>query len=202
VVREGEPAVVNQAQMELGAMVCTPADPRCERCPLHEICVARRDGIVERLPELAKQRETVALECTVLLVRRGDEVLLRRRRPDELLPGMWDLPGAFTGIQGDRSSDLPAANALLPLTVTPGAVLGRIKHAITYRRITLDVHEVAVEEGSDRSLVGTDGAELLWCTASAALSKALSSPARRALRRWGRPPAGAPLDTPEPARVS
>ena len=34
----------NQALMELGATVCTPDRPACDRCPLRDVCVARRDS--------------------------------------------------------------------------------------------------------------------------------------------------------------
>ena len=35
----------NQALMELGALVCTPTAPQCDRCPLARQCVARREGL-------------------------------------------------------------------------------------------------------------------------------------------------------------
>ncbi len=35
----------NQALMELGALVCSPAAPRCSECPLRAVCRARRLGI-------------------------------------------------------------------------------------------------------------------------------------------------------------
>ena len=40
----------NQALMELGALVCTPAAPRCGDCPLAGDCVARRLGRQESIP--------------------------------------------------------------------------------------------------------------------------------------------------------
>jgi A/G-specific adenine glycosylase len=186
VVAEGAPAVVNQAQMELGALVCTPARPRCGACPLAASCIAHREGLVEVLPELPEKRATVDVTRTVLLVRRGGSVLLRRRREEELLPGLWDLPGAFTGIGGDRSAGTAEAEASLPIPVEPGAVLGKIRHAITYRRIVLEVREARpVERRRRRPPAGPDGAEFLWCPAPQALERALSSPARRILLKWG-----------------
>ncbi|HET9885873.1 MAG TPA: A/G-specific adenine glycosylase, partial [bacterium] len=40
-VEEGDPSKINQAQMELGALVCTPKNPKCDECPVCGICVAR-----------------------------------------------------------------------------------------------------------------------------------------------------------------
>ena len=40
----------NQALMELGALVCTPTAPDCEKCPLRANCAAKRSGLQERIP--------------------------------------------------------------------------------------------------------------------------------------------------------
>jgi A/G-specific adenine glycosylase len=196
-VERGEPAAVNQAQMELGATVCTPSNSQCACCPLASRCAARREGLVGILPELPRKRPTVDVSRTVLLVREGSRVLLRRRRADELLPGIWDLPGAFTGIGGDRSGGFADAKGSLPIPVRSGEFLGKIKHAITYRRIVLEVREAHPSNGggsrrrpgsrSAQPLTGPDGAEFLWCSLPHALERALSSPARRILRKWGIP---------------
>ena len=45
----------NQAMMELGALVCTPRNPRCDVCPLKGRCVARKENKTDRIPALAKR---------------------------------------------------------------------------------------------------------------------------------------------------
>jgi A/G-specific adenine glycosylase len=198
-VVRGVPGEVNQAQMELGALVCTPASPDCGRCPLASRCAALAQDLVGLLPELPPKRSTVELERTVLLVRQGERVLLRRRRHDELSPGLWDLPGAFTGAGGDRSGGLLDVERSLPVRVTSLGLLGTVRHAVTYRRIVLRVREAravrtraaapqastgGLEEGRT-VLSGRDGAEYAWFRARDALGKAVSSPARRILLAWG-----------------
>jgi A/G-specific adenine glycosylase len=175
--------------MELGALVCLPREPRCGECPLADRCVANREGRQAELPERPAKRPPVSLRRTVLLVRRGDRVLLRRRLESELLPGLWDLPGAFSGSEGDRSAGLEEARGLLPFPVETGETLGTLRHAITYRRITLEVREAAPRgadgEADSPGLAGPDGAALAWRRRDEAIAGALSSPARRILRRWG-----------------
>jgi len=39
-VGPGRPGDLNQAVMELGATVCTPRGPKCEECPVEELCLA------------------------------------------------------------------------------------------------------------------------------------------------------------------
>ena len=45
-----DPAVFNQAWMELGALVCLPARPECQRCPIASHCLARQRGTAAGLP--------------------------------------------------------------------------------------------------------------------------------------------------------
>ena len=40
------PHIFSQSLMELGALVCTPKNPRCEICPLQEWCQGKKDPLV------------------------------------------------------------------------------------------------------------------------------------------------------------
>src|SRR5690606_24766036 len=46
-----------QAMMDLGATICTPKRPSCNRCPLEAMCEARAAGIEETLPKRAPKKE-------------------------------------------------------------------------------------------------------------------------------------------------
>ncbi len=180
-VAAGDPGTVNQAQMELGALVCLPRAPRCAACPCCGLCVARREGRVHELPRLPPRREVVTVRRAVLVVRRGDDLLLRRRRAGEVSAGLWDFPGAFTGADGDAGSGVEAAAALLPFAVRVGERLGAVRHAVTYRRILAEIFAAEPARRPPRAVRGTDGAELAWLPAASAADAALSSPARRTL---------------------
>ncbi len=47
------PSQLNPALMELGALVCTPKNPRCEVCPVEKWCAARRQNRQHELPQRA-----------------------------------------------------------------------------------------------------------------------------------------------------
>ena len=181
VVEVGKPSEVNQAQMEFGALLCLPRNPKCDACPCAAFCVARATDRIEDFPQLPPKKKSVDVERDVLLVRRGAKVLLRRRRDDELLPGLWDFPGCFTGRGGDVSTDLDFARGLLPFPVEIEGMVGTHRHGITHRRITLRVHAARTKSRATR---GEDGAELQWVDPIDALDLALSSPARRILQKF------------------
>jgi A/G-specific adenine glycosylase len=139
---------LNEAQMELGATVCAPRNPRCEVCPLTALCVARAAGLAASLPRkgrvnTSRTREVLAFVCE----RRGR--LLARRRPDNgVNAGLWELPNLEAN-SGTRA--LEAARALLggqALRVRPALAL---RHTITSTQIRLQVFQVDLADGRLRA---------------------------------------------------
>jgi len=109
------PGEFNQAVMELGATVCLPGKPWCVRCPLSDFCRARAGGLERELPVKSRKAETIRISLTLLLLLRGDRVLLRQREADsKRMAGFWELPEA----------------GLLPQAALLGAV-GTVRHTIT-----------------------------------------------------------------------
>ena len=82
-----QPGDFNQAMMELGATLCSPALPRCEACPLREWC-ATRGALPTK--EGAVRRQKVA--AYALALKRGSVYLKQRKARESLMPEMWELP--------------------------------------------------------------------------------------------------------------
>jgi len=161
---EGHDAgTVNEATMELGALVCAPRSPRCDVCPLSDGCRALRDGEPERFPSPRAKAATVELRAHVAVVLSGERVLLRRAGADELLKGMWTLPELGSLPDGFRQSS---------------EARGTVRHAITRHRITWRVHRV-VADGTKPP----PGME--WCDPSDLSLRLVSSLPRKALAMAG-----------------
>jgi A/G-specific adenine glycosylase len=81
------PGDFNQAMMELGALVCLPGQPLCQRCPVASHCDSQgADALQIQAP-----RRKATLHYA--LVGNNGAVLLRQRASgDSLMPGMWELP--------------------------------------------------------------------------------------------------------------
>jgi A/G-specific adenine glycosylase len=81
------PGDFNQAMMELGAVVCLPANPTCGRCPVIDFCKLR--GAAPRNAQPPRKKAMLAY----LFAQNKDSVFLRQRpRNASLMPGMWELP--------------------------------------------------------------------------------------------------------------
>ena len=87
------PSTFNQALMELGATVCLPnGAPKCEVCPWHDICEARKQDKISELPVKKKAKERRVEKKTVLIIKDGDQLALHKRPNKGLLAGLYELP--------------------------------------------------------------------------------------------------------------
>jgi len=151
-----DPGRFNQAMMELGATICLPRDPLCLLCPVSSDCKARIEGKQAQLPVKLKRIEPVRVETTLLLVERGEKILLWRRDPDSLrLGGFWELPS---------TEDFPE--------VTPQETLGSFRHSITNHNYTCTVMRARVTRASNR---------FQWIERSELKQLPLSTTARKAM---------------------
>ena len=90
-----------QGLMDLGATLCTRSRPECARCPVGDLCVATRDDRVAELPAPRPRKALATREVRMLVLRRGNEVLLERRPPSGVWGGLWSLPEMPAGGTGN-----------------------------------------------------------------------------------------------------
>jgi len=133
-----------QAMMDLGALVCTPRSPACERCPLDDACLARRRGTIALRPERRPRGAVPHVEVAVAwLLNRRNEVLLTLRKPEGLLGGLWELPGGKL-LPGERPATALRRELREELGLRGLGVLrprGSVRHAYSHFTVTLHVFE-------------------------------------------------------------
>lgn len=82
-----------QAQMDLGATVCTRARPACASCPLGVDCVARIQNRTAELPTRKPAKTIPQRQARVLWFEDHDgRILLQRRPPAGIWASLWTLP--------------------------------------------------------------------------------------------------------------
>jgi A/G-specific adenine glycosylase len=171
----------NQALMELGATVCTPRKPACPACPLRSSCAARALGIQEELPEGKARKAPVAVTVAAALVERDGRILLVRRGEGRLMGRFWEVPQTSLSGRGrpDLVRELREAHGL---EVSPGALVGQARHAITFRRIRVDVYRTRL-----RREPPPDTERCRWASPAEIASLPTSSLTRKILRGLGTP---------------
>ena len=147
------PGDLNQALMELGALLCTPRSPHCLACPLTRSCDAHKRGDAADLPKKARKAAPKRLEAACALIERRGKVLITRRPERGLMAGMWELAG------GDLLSDAgetPEAGIRRALREHTGLIakqvslVGEVTHAFTHRALRLFVFRCESEPGRVR----------------------------------------------------
>jgi A/G-specific adenine glycosylase len=170
----------NQALMELGAVVCTPAAPRCGACPLAERCLARQSGTPEAFPARGPKPAPTAVEEAAVVIRRGARVLLARRPAHGRWAGLWEFPhGPLATGEAHTQAAQRLAAELTGLEVRLLPELATVRHGVTRFRITMVCFEAEHVAGSFRSAFYTEGA---WLAPKQLAAYPVSSPQRRLIR--------------------
>ena len=81
-----------QAQMDLGATICTRTKPKCIICPLQKMCLSLAYNHIEKYP-LKKNKAVKKIKSTVFhLYQYQDEILLMKKPNQGIWGGLYVLP--------------------------------------------------------------------------------------------------------------
>ncbi len=154
-----------EALMELGAVVCTPARPRCTDCPVRDDCAARRLGLAETLPVKPARAKIPHFDVAAGIIFRTParrEFLIARRPLDGMLGGLWEFPGGKLE-PGETLPDCLRREIReeLAMEISVREPVTVVKHAFTHFKITL--HAFAAEwTGGEPQKIGV--ADWAWVT--------------------------------------
>ena len=124
-------AAYTQGMMDLGATVCSRANPNCPRCPLQGRCLARLRNEVDRYPA-RKPSRALPLRSVAMFVfqDRDGRVLLEKRPPNGIWGSLYSLPQIDMPSPAQSPSDnLVRATHASPVqknTVSPIAAAERV----------------------------------------------------------------------------
>ncbi len=146
------PGAFNQALMELGARICTPRAPACERCPLAPHCAARAAGKQAALPIRRTKRPVPHVEAAAAVICDNGRYLLLRRPPTGLLGGLWTWPAAeVVGDEQPADALRIYLREVLDVEAEVGQLLATVRHEFTHRRLRLHAFACRILAGHPRS---------------------------------------------------
>jgi A/G-specific adenine glycosylase len=185
----GRAGMFNEALMELGATVCTPRVPVCDRCTLRDLCRAYAHGDPEALP-VRRPRESIPHyeAAAAVTIRTDGRVLVAQREADDMLGGLWEFPGG----KREEGETLPECliremREELDIGVTVGEQVTVVQHIYSHFRLTLHVFYCQLVSGQPRCL---ECAAFQWVTLAGLDELPMSVADRKIARILQEPPSG------------
>lgn len=123
---DDRPGDMNQALMDLGATICLPGTPECDRCPIASECEAYREGEPEMLPILPQKKAPKEIPMAVCLLHQDGKIYAAQRK-EALLKGLY----VFFLLEGE--SDVDALADALGLPASDIQYHGEARHVFTHR---------------------------------------------------------------------
>jgi A/G-specific adenine glycosylase len=132
-----DPGGYNQAIMDHGATVCTPARPDCEECPVQEKCFAFKERKIDELPVRTRKAALKQRHFHYLILENGERAVWIRRRTEGIWSGLYEP----LLIEADNPLDRHALEATGTLQAygigNPIEYEGELIHLLTHQRVTV-----------------------------------------------------------------
>jgi A/G-specific adenine glycosylase len=149
-----------QGLMDLGATLCTRSKPRCPACPINTGCQAYANNLVSQLPTPKPRKVIPEKDTTMLVLMRGNEVMLEKRAPIGIWGGLWSFPEVDI-------DDVTLQNAS-PLT--------KLTHTFTHFKLHIQPQLVHTNKKPQANEPRT-----IWLSVDDAIGAAVPTPIRKIL---------------------
>ena len=144
IIPENAASDFNQSLIELGAIICVPnGEPKCEECPLKEMCVAHGENLTSEIPVKKKAKARKIENRTVLVFKDDNKIAIRKRPAKGLLAGLYEFPNLDGHLSMDEVTQYSKTIGLMPVRVQK---LPEAKHIFSHIEWHMTGYEVAVDE--------------------------------------------------------
>jgi A/G-specific adenine glycosylase len=175
-VSEKRPGDWNQAMMELGAVVCLPASPRCPECPVRRHCLGRRADPLAYPARSRRDARLEIIEAAAFVERRKRVLLVRGAHPRGWWRGLWTLPRCGRG-SGDPAKALAAhVRRVSGLSCRFDDGPTEMRYSVTRHRVAMLVYRASSAAGGVRR-----GTSARWFDVTALEDVGVPAPDRRTI---------------------
>jgi A/G-specific adenine glycosylase len=155
------PSEFNQAMMEVGSMVCTPKNPKCDGCPLQLNCIGYQTMRTDVIPYKSPSKKVPHHKIVVgVIENESGEILIAKRPEDVMLGGLWEFPG---GKMESGESELDTLNREiyeeLGVEICDENRFYEVKHAYSHFKITLVAYKCKISGGKPKPVTSS---EIKW----------------------------------------
>jgi A/G-specific adenine glycosylase len=164
-----------QAQMDLGATLCTRANPKCEHCPLNDKCLALLQGNPKIYPT-PKPKKIAPIRKTNWIVaqRPSGEVLLEHRSPTGIWGGLWAFPEL-----SDEKHLVETCKNKYQIEIISKQKKSTLRHVFSHFKLDITPFKVTCELGEEHI---NETKNISWYKISEALELGLPAPVKTLLQ--------------------
>ncbi|GAA5217490.1 A/G-specific adenine glycosylase [Corallincola platygyrae] len=171
---ENEVAAFNQAMMDMGATLCSRSKPLCAECPVAEMCQGFASGNPKSFPVSKPKKQIPTRHTHMLLLKRGDSILLYQRPPSGLWGGLWGFPEA------DSTQSLAELCEQLGLSVAEAKAMSPFRH--TFSHFHLEITPLLFDAPTQQSAsLCMESVPTLWYNLAQPASVGLAAPTKKLL---------------------
>jgi A/G-specific adenine glycosylase len=140
--------------MELGALVCTPRQPRCPECPLRGVCRAAQLKTPEAYPNKKKKMKVPhKVVGAAVILNAKNQILIAQRNPRK---ACWPASGIPRRQDRRRRDHAPMHRPRIAgrngIDIEVGPRLVTVHHAYSHFTIELHAHFARIRSGRPRHL--------------------------------------------------
>jgi A/G-specific adenine glycosylase len=131
-----EPDIYTHAMMELGATICKPVRPKCDICPLQEICQSYEHQTQASFPYKSKATSKKHIKWMTCIIYNEHNAYVLKKETQSLFEGMYLF------LQVESESVVYTIEWLLEqgIHVEHESFLNQTKHVFTHQVWEMDVH--------------------------------------------------------------
>jgi len=142
-----EPAIHNQAMMELGSLICTPSNPNCKNCPLQNNCLANSLGQQLAFPIKEKKLKVKNRYLAYFHFEVDGYLAIYQRPAGDIWQNLFDLPFLEMDEPEDTQFWISTLIAKSWISKSDKIILCfQRKHLLTHRRIFADFYKVTLKK--------------------------------------------------------
>lgn len=157
-----------QAQMDLGATLCTRSRPACENCPLNADCKAYASAEPTLFPvRKPKKQQPTRQTIWFVYINQHKQILLEQRPHRGIWGGLWSFPEGETA--ETPSTTLPIKNSVFQSSIP------EIRHVFSHFKLT--IHPFIFT--ADPIMTVAENNQHIWVKIDDALTLGLPAPVKQ-----------------------
>lgn len=144
-ISKEHPDTFNQAIMDLGSTICSPANPKCSECPVQDSCVAFLENTISQLPVKIKKITIKDRFFNFVIIKNENQIAIEQRAEKDIWQKLYQFPLIETkdNIEENIYKQLTES---YPNQSIKKLTNNSIKHKLSHQQLHIDFYEIETNQ--------------------------------------------------------